>query len=58
MCFSEQHANFLVNNGNGKFEDAALLIYEAQKRVYEIFGILLELEIVVLDRDFREFQPE
>jgi UDP-N-acetylmuramate dehydrogenase len=58
MCFSEQHANFLVNTGNGKFEDAAKLIYEAQKRVYEMFGVLLELEIVVLDRDFREFRPE
>jgi UDP-N-acetylmuramate dehydrogenase len=58
MCFSKQHANFLVNNGNGKFEDAAKLIYEAQKRVYEMFGILLELEIVVLNRDFKEFQPE
>jgi UDP-N-acetylmuramate dehydrogenase len=58
MCFSEQHANFLVNNGNGKFEDAAKLIYEAQKRVYEMFEILLEMEIGVLDRDFKEFRPE
>ncbi|QOP44857.1 UDP-N-acetylmuramate dehydrogenase [Sulfurimonas paralvinellae] len=58
MCFSQEHANFLVNTGGGKFEDAATLIYEAQKKVYEKFGILLELEIVVLDRDFQAFKPE
>ena len=50
MCFSNEHANFLVNNGNGKFEDAIYLIEEAQKRVFEKFGILLECEIGVLDK--------
>jgi len=49
MCFSKEHANFLVNNGNGKFEDAIYLIQEAQKRVYEKFNIWLECEIDVLD---------
>ena len=58
MCFSEEHANFLVNTGGGKYEDAVFLIHEAQKRVYEEFGILLELEIAVLDKDFKVFQPE
>ncbi len=58
MCFSEEHANFLVNTGGGKYEDAAFLIHEAQKRVFKEFGILLELEIAVLDRDFKSFQPE
>jgi len=58
MCFSQDHANFLVNTGGGKYEDAVFLIHEAQKRVYEEFEIVLELEIVVLDRDFKEFQPE
>ncbi len=52
MCFSEEHANFLVNNGGGKFEDAIFLIQEAQKRVYEKFKIWLECEIVVLDKGF------
>jgi len=52
MSFSEQHANFLVNNGNGKFEDAIFLIQEAQKRVYKEFGIWLECEIEVLDKRF------
>ncbi len=49
MCFSQEHANFLVNNGNGIFEDAVYLIKEAQKRVKEKFGIKLECEIVILE---------
>jgi len=49
MCFSQEHANFLVNNGGGKFEDAIYLIKEAQKRVYEKFNIWLECEIDILD---------
>lgn len=49
MEFSTVHANFLVNNGNGKFEDAIYLIIEAQKRVKEKFNIELKCEIVILD---------
>jgi len=51
MCFSPQHANFLVNNGKGSFEDGLWLIKEAQKRVYEEFGKVLELEIQLLDKE-------
>jgi UDP-N-acetylmuramate dehydrogenase len=50
LCFSSEHANFLVNTGAGKFEDALWLIKEAQKRVFETFGKELELEIKILDR--------
>jgi len=46
--FSEKHANFLVNYGNGTFEDAMNLINLAKKRVQEKFCIELELEIVVV----------
>jgi len=52
MSFSDEHANFLVNNGNGKFEDAMYLIKEAQKRVENEFGIKLECEIVLLDKEY------
>jgi len=52
MCFSTQHANFLVNHGSGVFEDAIWLIEEAQSRVYKAFGIWLECEIVVLDERY------
>ncbi|MDD5157637.1 UDP-N-acetylmuramate dehydrogenase [Sulfurimonas sp.] len=52
MEFSTEHANFLVNAGNGVFEDAVFLIQEAQKRVYEKFKIWLECEIVILDINY------
>lgn len=52
--FSSQHANFLVNVGNGTFDDAIFLIQEAQKRVYDAFKIWLECEISVLDRRFMD----
>jgi len=49
MEFSTKHANFLVNHGKGTFEDAILLINEAQKRVKDTFNITLQCEIVILD---------
>ena len=49
MEFSQEHANFLVNHGNGTFDDAIFLIQEAQKKVYEKFKIDLECEIVILE---------
>jgi len=49
MCFSQAHANFLVNTDNGKFEDAIWLIDEAKRRVKVEFNILLECEIVILN---------
>lgn len=48
MCFSLKHANFLVNEKNGTFEDAIYLIHEAKRRVFEEFGIRLEEEIMVV----------
>lgn len=52
MAFSEEHANFLVNYGNGSFEDAINLIKEAQKLVKEKFDIDLECEIIILDQEY------
>jgi len=52
MCFSQEHANFLVNNGAGTFEDAIHLIQEAQKRVHAAFDIWMECEIIVLDERY------
>jgi len=48
MAWSEVHANFLVNLGNGTFEDAKELIDIAKTRVYEEFGIILVEEIKIL----------
>ncbi len=47
MSFSLKHANFLVNNDNGTFEDATYLISLAKQRVKEKFNITLEEEIII-----------
>ena len=47
MSFSVQHANFLVNNGAGTFDDALYLIKLAQEKVKEKFDIQLEVEIII-----------
>ncbi|STQ86520.1 UDP-N-acetylmuramate dehydrogenase [Helicobacter muridarum] len=45
--FSQKHANFLVNLGQARFEDALALIELAKKRVYEEFGVVLECEVKI-----------
>lgn len=47
MSFSNQHANFLVNNGKGNFDDAIYLIQQAQQKVKEKFEIELQTEIII-----------
>ncbi len=42
---SERHANFIVNVGGASAADVAALIKEAHNRVYERFGVDLELEV-------------
>ena len=48
MQWSEVHANFLVNLGEGSFEDAKYLIDLAKESVFEKFSILLQEEIKLL----------
>lgn len=47
MSFSSQHANFLVNLGEGNFEDALYLIQLAQEKVKQEFSIDLEMEVII-----------
>ncbi len=47
MSFSKEHANFLINEGAGTFEDAIFLINLAKQKVKEKFHINLEEEIVI-----------
>ncbi len=47
-CFSQKHANFLINKKNASFDDAIFLIELAEKRVFEEFGIRLQREVVVI----------
>jgi len=49
MAWSDIHANFLVNLGNGKFEDAKKLINLAKDRVKDKFNIELQEEILILE---------
>lgn len=46
MSFSVKHANFLVNNAHGTYEDAKYLIRLAQEKVKKEFNIILEEEII------------
>lgn len=48
MAWSEVHANFLVNLGNGKFEEALYLIALAKEKVHRTFSIELREEIKIL----------
>ncbi len=46
--FSTIHSNFLINHGGATFEDAFSLIEMAKSRVFNTFGIKLELEILIV----------
>ncbi|MCI6988756.1 MAG: UDP-N-acetylmuramate dehydrogenase [Campylobacter sp.] len=46
--FSDKHANFMINYGGGKFDEAIELIILAKKRVFESYGIKLECEVKIV----------
>ena len=48
MEWSRVHANFLVNNGQGTFNDAIYLIELAKERVFRQFKIKLKKEVKIL----------
>ena len=45
---SERHANFIINRTGASFDDVYNLILEAEKRVYEKFGIILAREVKIV----------
>lgn len=47
MGFSDEHANFLVNYGNGTYEDAIYMIQLAKNRIKEQFNIDIEQEVII-----------
>ncbi len=49
MAFSNIHANFMVNLGEGSFEDAIALMELAKEKVYAKFKIRLENEVAIID---------
>lgn len=50
MQFSNKHANFMINKGNGSFAEAMELINSAIEVVSNNNGIKLEREIIVVDK--------
>lgn len=52
---SEQHANFIVNNGKGRFEDVIRLVKQLRTMVHERSGVWLEPEVRILGRHWDEF---
>lgn len=48
MQWSDIHANFLVNLGEGSFKDAKYLIDLAKEKIYKEFGVVLQEEIKLL----------
>lgn len=49
MAFSNAHANFLINQNKGTFQDAITLINLAKELVFQKFGITLQEEIKILN---------
>ena len=47
MSFSSEHANFLVNEGEGSFEDAIYLIDLAKDKIKKQFDIDIHEEVIV-----------
>lgn len=45
FAFSHKHANFLVHDGNGSLDEALSLLNNAKKRIAELYGINLQLEV-------------
>ena len=54
MRISQKHANFFINLGGARAEDAELLIKTVQEKVLEKFGVLLKPEVKILG----EVQPK
>ncbi|WP_345992789.1 UDP-N-acetylmuramate dehydrogenase [Sulfurimonas sp. HSL-1716] len=52
MEFSSVHANFLVNHGEGRFEDAIELIRLVEEKVKDTFSIELQREIIIVDKNY------
>jgi UDP-N-acetylmuramate dehydrogenase len=50
--FSDKHCNFLINAGGASAADVAALKHEAQSRVHERFGIVLDNEVKFVGEGF------
>ena len=53
---STVHANFLINAGNATCNDFVELVEKVTVRVFELYGVRLEMEVRLLGGD--EFEPD
>lgn len=45
---SQKHANFIINSGSANSQDVTVLIDEIKARVYAVFGVRLQEEIIYI----------
>jgi len=50
---SDKHANYMVNTGDGKFEDVINLIQIVKDKVLQEFGVNIEEEVVYLHKQMK-----
>ncbi|MEY2986029.1 MAG: hypothetical protein RJB24_258 [Candidatus Parcubacteria bacterium] len=50
---SDKHANYMVNTGDGKFEDVINLIQIVKDKVFQEFGVNIEEEVVYLHKQMK-----
>ena len=49
-CVSEKHSGFIVNMGNATSMEIWNLIHDVQEKVYDKFGIMLEMEVICIGK--------
>lgn len=51
---SSKHANYMVNTGEGTFADVMNLIQIVKDKVYEVFGVIIEEEVVYFHQQVKK----
>ncbi|MEY3471250.1 MAG: UDP-N-acetylmuramate dehydrogenase [Candidatus Parcubacteria bacterium] len=51
---SSKHANYMINTGNGTFSDVMNLIQIVKDKVYEVFGVIIEEEVVYFHQQIKK----
>jgi UDP-N-acetylmuramate dehydrogenase len=51
---SERHANYMINIGNGKFNEVLDLIEIVKDKVFQEFGVMIEEEVVYLHTQMKK----
>ena len=49
-CVSDKHCGFVINKGHATSSQVYRVITDVQKRVYEMFGVKLEPEVIMLGK--------